>query len=460
MSPCQLGEASLRCADTLHWDHGPALIGAQVLVSLFLLLCAWGLLLGKRVALWATVAISGAAGIAVAVRLLTSTPAKTFPASHGPEALMWQISGALIPLALAAVLIWQRRAFPPRPRSGDTAQTRKRAELLRLNGTSLSWMAGWSGNQTFVTADRRNAVAFRAVGGFAITVSDPFGAGDMSTGSRATIEEFIAYCDRVALQPVFYSIHDAAAQHLREAGWSTLTVAEETIFDPANFTLSGKRAQDLRTAVNRANRTGLRTRIASWSELPLRITTQITNISEEWVANKDLPELSFTLGGLDEMQEKDVLLAIVLDDEDSVLAVTSWLPFFSDGTIAGRTLDVMRRRGTVPNGTMEYLITSAIQHFAEEGLARVSLSGSPLAHTTDAADSTLDRLMQLLSRGLEPAYGFRSLARFKAKFSANSEPMYLAYRDPLALPAIGLALGRCYLPTVSARQLAALLRSK
>jgi lysylphosphatidylglycerol synthetase-like protein (DUF2156 family) len=54
-------------------------------------------------------------------------------------------------------------------------------------------------------------------------------------------------------------------------------------------------------------------------------------------------------------------------------------------------------------------------------------------------------------------YGFRSLLAFKAKFQPRYEPLFLAYPDPVALPAIGVAIGRAYLPDLTARQSARLL---
>ena len=55
-------------------------------------------------------------------------------------------------------------------------------------------------------------------------------------------------------------------------------------------------------------------------------------------------------------------------------------------------------------------------------------------------------------RILEPVYGFRSLLAFKAKFQPLYEPLYVTYPQGSALPAIGNAIGRAYLPHVTWRQ--------
>jgi lysylphosphatidylglycerol synthetase-like protein (DUF2156 family) len=51
-------------------------------------------------------------------------------------------------------------------------------------------------------------------------------------------------------------------------------------------------------------------------------------------------------------------------------------------------------------------------------------------------------LLDFLGRVLEPVYGFQSLLAFKRKFQPEYHRLFMAYPDPVALPAIGLALAR------------------
>jgi lysylphosphatidylglycerol synthetase-like protein (DUF2156 family) len=68
-------------------------------------------------------------------------------------------------------------------------------------------------------------------------------------------------------------------------------------------------------------------------------------------------------------------------------------------------------------------------------------------------------VLAMLGRSLEPVYGFRSLLNFKQKFQPRLVPLHLAYPDALSLPAIAVALSRCYLPDLTIGQSAALVRS-
>jgi lysylphosphatidylglycerol synthetase-like protein (DUF2156 family) len=114
---------------------------------------------------------------------------------------------------------------------------------------------------------------------------------------------------------------------------------------------------------------------------------------------------------------------------------------------------------------MEFVIASAAQRMREEGVEVLSLSGAPLATkpASDADDgddrTAMDHLLAFLARTLEPAYGFASLFSFKSKFNPTYETIYLAYPDPLALPAIGNAIGKAYLPDADVREYVALART-
>ena len=115
-------------------------------------------------------------------------------------------------------------------------------------------------------------------------------------------------------------------------------------------------------------------------------------------------------------------------------------------------------------GIMEFVIASAAQRMREDGVEVLSLSGAPLATKPVDDDeqterSAMDRLLAFLARTLEPAYGFASLFAFKSKFNPTYETIYLAYPDPVALPAIGNAIAKAYLPDANAREYVALART-
>jgi lysylphosphatidylglycerol synthetase-like protein (DUF2156 family) len=143
----------------------------------------------------------------------------------------------------------------------------------------------------------------------------------------------------------------------------------------------------------------------------------------------------------------------------------------------------MRRTSAAPNGVMEFLVASAADRMREDGVARLSLSAAPLAQAPSTASARgsapsdpsaasapsaassspgegVQNLLELVGGVLEPVYGFRSLLKFKLKFGPELHPLVLAYPDPVALPSIGIAVVRAYLPDLSLRQAVALARGR
>jgi len=381
--------------------------------------------------------------------------------------LEWEVSLLLLwvaPLVVLVLLVRGRQAFVRR----STAPARERehdalvAALEAGDAGTLGWMGTWEGTSTWFADDGSGAVAYRACNGIALTVSDPVCApGD----AEATIRGFARECSRLALTPVFYSVHDDHRPVFESLGWSVTQVAEESVLDLATFTLSGKKRTDLRTAVNRAGREGVEARWSTWATLDEGLRRQVVDLSQDWVSQKELPEMGFTLGGLPEMDDPAVRLLLAVDGTGHLHGVTSWLPVHRGGRVVGLTLDVMRRGGHPMPGVMEFLIARAALDAAAEGLEVVSLSGTPLARSGGGGgDGTQSRLARLgeragdaLGRALEPAYGFSSLARFKGKFQPRHRPLLMAYPTAVELPVIGRALVTAYVPSLRFRQVLALV---
>ncbi|MFI6431073.1 bifunctional lysylphosphatidylglycerol flippase/synthetase MprF [Rhodococcus oryzae] len=353
----------------------------------------------------------------------------------------------------------------------ETEDTERARKLLCASGGSpLSWMTTWRGNKYWFSADGTSYVAYRVIAGVALTTGDPVGPPDRL---RVNVTDFAEFASGSGWIPCFYSVTGELREVTDSMGWSGIQVAEETVLRLDDLAFTGKKFQDVRTAVNRAKKDGISAEWISFPEAPLSITDQITAISEEWVADKGMPEMGYTLGGLEEIDDPQVRCLVAVDAERTVHGVTSWMPVYRDGRVVGWTLDFMRRRSEGFRPAMEFLIASAAMLLKEEGAEFVSLSGAPLAKVVSpeaAADTeedlerstlstVLDRLLDVLGKTLEPVYGFRSLLAFKSKFQPEYVPMHMTFADPAALPSIGNAIGRAYLPEVSIGQGVRLVRT-
>lgn len=378
---------------------------------------------------------------------------------------LWSLPAALLWVAVltaSCLLVFSRTAV-----AGDDDRVRARGILERGGGHTLSFMSTWPGNSFWFDPQSDAAVAYRIQGFVAVAVGGPFGP---AYADPRVVERFVRFCGDHGWTATFYGVDDAALDAFAPLRWQRLKVAEEAILRPRDWNPTGKKWQDIRTAVNKAARAGVGAQWTSWRELSLLQRSQIQAISEAWVAEKNLPEMGFTLGGLDELADASVRLMLAVDAEGTIVAVTSWLPLYGpDGggqapRVSGYTLDFMRRRPDAANGTMEFVIAAAVEQAKADGLQLLSLSGAPLANAapesspTEVRASVIAQLLDYVGRSLEPAYGFRSLLNFKKKFQPEFVPLWLIYPDTTDLPAVGAAIGRCYLPQLSVLQLSRLLR--
>jgi phosphatidylglycerol lysyltransferase len=391
--------------------------------------------------------------------LLADLPARYVPVGYlfldtasflpvGPVAsALYDYTGAVFwTVVLVAVLLtfW-------RPRLGADREHAERARelLVRHGGSSLSYMTMWPGNHYWFSEDGRCAVAYRVAATVALTTGDPLGP---ASAHAEAFRGFAEFCSRNGWTPCFYSATGRLKDIAVAAGWKAVQVAEDTVLPLAGLTFTGRKWQDVRTALNKAAKSGIVAEWCHFPEAPPAITDQVRTISEDWIARKGLPEMGFTLGGMSELADGEVRCLIAVDADRTVHGIVSWLPVYRDGRVVGWTLDFMRRRPGFP-GAMEFLIASSAQYFRDQGAEFVSLSGAPLARLDrDEQTSVLQRILDLAGRLLEPVYGFGSLLAFKAKFQPVYRPLYLVYRDPAALLTIAGALGRAYLPHLTARQ--------
>jgi phosphatidylglycerol lysyltransferase len=335
-------------------------------------------------------------------------------------------------------------------RDADAAD-RARTILLR-GGSTLSYMSTWRGNKYWLSPDGRAAIAYRAIAGVAVTVGEPY--GDPAALDSA-ITEFAKFCEHRSLQPCLYSVTARARDVTERLGWKSVQIAEDTLLPLARLQFAGKKWQNVRNAVNKAAREGITAEWWSYPKAPLELVRQIRQISGKWVADKGLPEMGFTLGGLEELNDLNVRCLIAVGADRKVYAITSWMPVYENGRPVGWTLDLMRRNtepGT-PHGVMEFLIATAAQAFQEEGARFMSLSGAPLARLDRGEQPcALQRLLDIFANAMEPLYGFQSLLQFKEKFHPVYQPLYVTYADPAALGSIATAIGRAYLPRLTSRQ--------
>lgn len=448
-------------------DDGTVIVLIGAGISLLL---ANGLRKGRRRAwIWAVVltsiglALVGLVAVIASAALIAGEDAYVVLDIGAGQALPASVADLVLWLMQLLVLIAGRAAFravSPRQaaRLDASAEVDRQAGIALLRrdgGGSLSWMGTWPANRWFVLRDGGEAVgtqAFQPHHGVAVALGDPVGP-DPATRARV-LDAFVDEQNALGQRFCLFSVSQEIVDWAEERGFRSVQVAEEAVIDLPDLVFKGKEWQTQRSAINRAKKEGVSYVEGRLADQPRSVLAQVRAISEVWVGDKGLPEMGFTLGGIDEALDPEVRVGLAVDADGRVHGVTSWLPVLGpDGTTTGWTLDVMRR---LPDGfrpVTEFLIASACLSFQAQGAQWASLSGAPLAHSGDDLGG-LSSLLDRLGTMLEPLYGFRSLDAFKAKFQPRHVPLFMVFRDEAALPRISLALTEAYLPDATTADLA------
>jgi phosphatidylglycerol lysyltransferase len=340
---------------------------------------------------------------------------------------------------LYALVLLLRGAVAPWPTTLDRERAR---QIARLHGrNSTSYMTLWPGNTFFFGPQGRSYICYRVVAGVALALGDPVGPAELLA---PILHTFIAFCQERGWDLAVYGASPASLETYRRLGLGELKIGEEAEISLPGLSLRGKHWQGVRTALNRAAREGIDFHLYEGGSLPPDVRAQIFEISRAWLDDKRLPEMSFTLGDVDDIDDPSVLVSVAQDCEGRVLAFADWLPIYAR---AGWAIDLMRRRPDAPNGVMEFMIGSALLALKERGHQMASLGAVPLANLNrDVDESLVQQILGVVYRRFDTFYHFQSLFGFKQKFQPEWRGTFLVYQRDSQLPRIGLAVLRAHLP--------------
>lgn len=324
------------------------------------------------------------------------------------------------------------------------AERLKARDLVRRFGTSsLAPFTLLPDKSLFWGQRVSGLIAFRVAGEVAVVCGDPIAA---PTDRRALLHEFMQHCAEHGWDLCLYEAQETHLAEYTALGLRTLKIGEDAWIDLAHWTLKGKPIADIRHAIAKIERDGLR--CVMLHELPA-VWPQLQALAA--AADRGEWELQFSIGRLPATPDPAARYAVALSaDGTTVLGFCAWLPI---DAVNGWALDVMQRHPAAPNGTMEYVIGQSLLRFQRDGAAWASLGVAPLADAdVDCADerSLLQRGVRFLYAHpkLNELYRYKSLFFFKKKFVPQWRSMYLVYSSRLSLPRILYAVLKVHLPVI------------
>jgi phosphatidylglycerol lysyltransferase len=334
-----------------------------------------------------------------------------------------------------AVLMLLQPVFLPDPATLEEAQ-KAQAIVEEYGHSSLAVFTLLSDKNYYFSPSGQSMIAYVPKGRGAIALGDPIGP---IADRQETIIGFQQFCLRNDWYPAFYQTLPDDLELYKSLGFQAIKIGEEAIINLKTFTLQGKAGKNFRPSINRLTKLGYR---IQFYQPPITndLLHQLKPVSDEWLKMVQGSEKQFSLGWFDETYLRHYQIAVVYNCEGKIVAFANIVPGFQLNEV---TIDLMRHRPSIENGTMDFLFVSMLQYFKEQGCEGFNFGLSALAGVGKTRESQrLERVLRYLYQHLNRFYNFKGLHAYKDKFRPQWESRYLVYPSFTALPDVVVALIR------------------
>jgi phosphatidylglycerol lysyltransferase len=311
----------------------------------------------------------------------------------------------------------------PRPRlvrPDDAALEQARSFYAERGGHEFAHLTLLGDKYLFYTPERDALIAYGTIRNRLVALGDPAGAASAVEGAVLAFRQF---ADRYGCVPVFYEVSEANLHLYHDHGFGLFKLGEQALVPLADFSLRGKKRDDLRSAVNRAAREGLEFSMLE-HPLPEATWTELHDISTQWLGKKTA-EKGFSLGRFERGYLSRAPLAVVRR-EGAIVAFASLMPDYRQHQEL--SIDLMRHGTAAPPGCMDFLFVRLMEYARDAGYAWFNLGIAPLAGVgeNEFARPT-ERLARLAYEYGNRFYNYKGLRRYKEKFQPQWRGAYLAY---------------------------------
>lgn len=215
---------------------------------------------------------------------------------------------------------------------------------------------------------------------------------------------------------------------------SRALLGAQPAWKPARWNAAIERHSSLRAQLNRARNKNV-TIVEYTAEEAMR-SADLTRVLAKWLRSRPLPPLHFLVepATLERLIDRRIFVARQDDpaSDDRVIAFAVLSPVSARN---GWLVEQFPRLPHAPNGTVELLLSSAVNAIAESGAEYVTLGLAPLARRDSIPHWNEPRwlraVLQFAALHGNRFYNFKGLESFKAKFEPEVwEPVYAIESSP------------------------------
>lgn len=294
--------------------------------------------------------------------------------------------------------------------------------IVQNGKNPLSYLTLEKDKEIFYSERVKGLVGYRIVNGVFVILGDMI----VEDGYQDEfIEELLEFCKTQRLEILFLNSTGDFRKDLLKNRLKEVKYGEDCIFDLEKYDLAGKRAQKIRTAINKSKKLGVEVREYKIMEKRDEfIENSFREITDEWVKNKGSMMMEFTVGSMNlENPENRRYFYSILNG-----IIIGFVVFVPYNDKLGYIADITRRREGAPQGAIESIIYEGFMTLKSEGAKEGNMGLCPLYNVVDEFSGLDEKFLNGTYERFSKFYNFKALRHSKEKYGPTDwKNRYLYY---------------------------------
>ncbi len=294
--------------------------------------------------------------------------------------------------------------------------------IIENGKNPLSYLILEEDKNIFYSERVRGLVGYKIVNGVFVILGDIVVE---EGGENIFIEELLEFCKYQKLEILFLNSTGEYKKELLSLGLHQAKYGEDCIFTLDEYDLKGKRAQKIRTAINKSKKLGVEVHEYKIEEGRNEfIENSFREITDAWIKNKGSMMMEFTVGSMNlEAPENRRYFYSILGGV--IIAFVVFVPYDNR---KGYIADITRRREGAPQGAIESIIYDGFMTLKEEGAEEGNMGLCPLYNVVDDFSGFNEKFLNEIYERFSKFYNFKALRHSKEKYGPTTwKNRYLYY---------------------------------
>jgi nondiscriminating aspartyl-tRNA synthetase len=316
---------------------------------------------------------------------------------------------------------WLKENHAPRAESED--EMPRLVDLIANYGDATS--TSWTDERYQIWRDNTTGAAISYIPSYnhAIIPGDPL--CDPSQYHRV-ITSFLHWLKReTKLKPIWLLLSPAVEEFLGEKlGWRSLSCIAEEVVDPTRNMMASD--TEIARKIRHAENEGIKIISVAQGQLPSEeIRDKIDKRVKDWLANRKGTQIH--LSDIAPWRDYQHRWYFYAQDKDG--NISSFVALAMLAPQRGMQVKYSLDFPGAPNGTIEYIVTHAIQTAAKSGIKSLTFGAGATSRLTPGhhMKGAKVRMLQHTYEAVAKQFHLTRKSEFRMKLGAHEEPLYIAY---------------------------------